>query len=247
MKRRKAEPLLSPLSAAMILAALAGLQLDLRRNGVDGDVQEAVPDFVKNMRRQHDRKRRAQALRLRRHWRKADVDNLLLLPGKASQATQRLIRKLLLARDGTGRGVVPEPKSFGHEFVENLALGRRFEDPTTTADKWRELHRKMPTYPRLIESAYRGEKERLERGQRFDRGTPSLKPSEYAEANVAEAAGISVHLVHKLCQQVRDDYKKAQLWAAARPLDRGLVEEPKMTADELRLHLDELRELADLA
>jgi hypothetical protein len=234
----------------MMLAFLPGVQLDLRRNGADGgDVQKAVPGFVEHLKRQYDRKLRAQALRLRKHWRKADVDNLLLLPGKASEATQRRIRKLLLAEDKAGRGVIPEPKSFEQEFVENLTIGRRLVDPATPPEEWRELHRKMPTYPRLIEAAYRGElaraKQRMPRGWDAAAGRadfPHRKASEIAEEEVAEAADISPPMVHALCQQARDD---AQRWAAARP-DRGLVEEPSMTADQLRRHLAELAELREL-
>ena len=196
MERRKAEPLLSPIAVVMMLAVLAGMQRDLRRNGVGGDVQEVVPDFVKNMRRQYDRKQRAQALRLRRHWRKADVVKLWSLP---------------------------------------------------TPDEWRKLHRKMPTYPRLIEAAYRGElaraKQQMPRSRDAAAGRddfPHRKASEIAEEEVAEAAGISVWMVHALCQHARDDSKR---WAAARR-GRGLVEET-MTADQLRQHLAELAELRE--
>lgn len=247
MDRRKAEPLLCPFSVAMMLAFLPAVQLDLRRHGVNGDVREAVPGFVEHLKRQYDRKVRAQALCLRKHWRKADVPNLLLLPGKASEATQRLIRKLVLAKDKGGRGVIAEPKSFEHAFIEDFALGQRYVDPSTKPEERRALHKKMPKHADLIEAAFRGEFRRARRRMPdgWDKGhaDPHRKASEIAEEEVAEAAGISPAMVHQLCQHARNDYKKALRWAAARP-GRRVEREPAMTALELKRHLDYPAELA---
>src|SRR5262249_50224424 len=142
---------------------------------------------------------------------------------------RRRIDQLEAAKDKLGRGVVPAPKSFMQALVEGLALMSLYVDPTTSPEKRCELHhRKMPKHPDLIEAAFRGE---FKKATQKKPAGPHRKVSEIAEEAVAEAAGISVPVVHQLCQRVRDEHK-----------GRGV--EPEMTAADLKDHLDYPAKLA---
>lgn len=233
MNRGKTRPLLDPLAIAMMLGFFrAELDPLVRRLGVDHpDIQRITVTFFENLKCQYDRKLRTQALRLRKHWRKADVPRLLQLPGWASPATQRSIARLILAKDKPGRGVVPSPKSFEDAFNDALTLGLLYVDPTTSPRKRRELHKTMPKHPDLVEAAFRGELAKARR-KVPDRTLPHRKASEIAEEEVAEAAGISTAVVHQLGQHVRD--------ASRRERERGnvVLDEPAMTAADLKRLLD---------
>jgi hypothetical protein len=251
-KRKKKPPLrdpLNPFSAMMIFAVVAGNCRDLAHHlgvGTDHpDVRKYADALLKSLEKQYDRKVRAQALRRREDWRKADVPRLLKLPG-ASEAANHRIAELTENKHSSGHGVVPEPKQFEQAFAEALNVGLRIVDPTKPSDERRELRRKnMPTYAAQIEAAYRGEFEKV-RGRTTDKNYPHWSASQLAEHNVAEAAGISAAEVHQHCQHVRDEYKRAERWAAARP-GREVKPEPAVTAADLKRHLDRLAELAKLS
>ena len=138
--------------------------------------------------------------------------------------------------------MLPEPKRFDQAFGESLALFWRLADPNTPVQERREIRKAMRKFPELVEAAYRGEHERVK---------PTPHASDIAEQNVADAAGISRAKVHQLCQQVRDEYERAEKRAAARneyerankPADDdlllcGVMPEPTMTARELKQYLE---------
>ena len=257
-KRKKKQPLrdpLNPISAMMIFAVVAENCRDLARHlgvGVGHpDVRKFADASLKSLTKQYDRKVRAQALRRREDWRKADVPRLLKLPG-ASEAANHRIAELTEDKHSSGRGVIPEPKELEQSFAEALNAGFRILDPATSPEERHRLRKEhMPKYPALIESAYLGEHERL--GRTTDKEYPSLPASEHAERNVAEVLGVSRAEVHQLCQQARDEYKRAERWAAAQPdrggglALRGVEPEPSMTAAELKQHFNDLAELAKLS
>jgi hypothetical protein len=247
----------SPLDTLSVAASLLFLRVELdplvRRLGVDHpDVQKAVEAFFEHWKRQYDRKIRAQALRERRRWRKADIPalvELFLLPGCASPASQRCIARLMLAEGKAvlGRGAIPPPQKFEDAFFDALKVGRRIADPATSPNERRALHKKLPKYPDLIEAAFRGEiaRAKIEQARfrlRTDRTLPYRIASELAEERVAEAAGLSPAVVHQLCQQVRDATKREKE-RGERERKRGkrgftVTDEPMMTAAQLKAHLE---------
>ncbi len=99
MNRRKTTPQDHHLNARLAMAFLSGqlvISAAAKEAGFGADhpaLQEAAKELVKTLKRQYDRKVRAKVLSRFRDWKKADVPNLLLLPGDARQATQRKIRQ----------------------------------------------------------------------------------------------------------------------------------------------------------
>jgi hypothetical protein len=236
-KRKPPPNPINAVSAGFIAATLRAM-LDplVRRLGADHpEVRKAFDASVEDLKRQYDRKIQAQALRLRRRCRKADVKRLLRLPGEKSSRIYQLIERLERATDLGGRGVIPEPKTFDQAFADAVAVFQRIAD--AKPNDRRELRKKnMPKYSAMIEAAYRGTL--AETQQKIgDRKLPHTKASEIAEDLVAEAAGITRPVVHRLCQHERDRFKAAKRWAAARP-GRGVELEPTMTAAQLRQHLE---------
>jgi hypothetical protein len=246
MKRVRESPL-NPVSAVMLLAYLANAGMAARL-GVDpqraGDV---IKDQIKNFEAQYERKLRAQALRRRRQWRKADLPALaeLLLDGHAKPATQRELRRLSSAKK-PGPRAIPPPKNFEKALQDGLDVLRQLGDPATPPNKRRQLRiENMPKFPDLVEAAYRGElaaeKRRLRLG--LDRTSPHHKASDLAKERVAKAAGISSAKVHQLCQQVRDERKRLQkkrklLDERGPRLNHGFVDESAMSAADLKAYLD---------
>jgi hypothetical protein len=240
---RKAEPPLNPLAAVMIWVFVLGTGAEALQLGArECDVRKFCDDFAGNLRRQYDRKVRAQALRLRRRWRKADVPRLaelFLLPGLASPAIQRSIARLMLTADSGGRRVVSESKEVEQAFAESLNVWSRMIDPGTSPHDRRKIRKALPKWPGLVEAAYRGQL-----AEEKQRKIPHQEPAKIAEDKVAEAAGISPHTVHQLCQQVRDEHKWAVELADTRRrrlphLPGQWVEpEPAMTAADLKRYLE---------
>ena len=241
-------------------AFLLGACIDARHHGVpEHELRKIVSDCFRDLKDQHDRKIRAQALRERRRWRKADVPRLLQLPG-ASPAANHRIAGLLKDKHSSGRGVVSAPKQFDQAVVEALTFWQHMVDPVTSRQERREMRKGMPKFPSLIEAAYRGELVReLAKAPRNknDKTAPHLTASDFARGNVAEAAGISKATVHQLCHQVRrelqqarkklEDDRQARLMRDPQCIT-GLcevLEEPAMTAAELKQYLES--DLADLA
>ena len=232
-----------PADIKLALAFVAGMGMlaeCVKHAGIGADdpaVQRAANELVDDLKRQYDENLRCEAWRRRSGWRKADVKSLVsmfLLPGKADPAAQREIAQLI-ASDKTGAPVL-RAKSFEKSLQDGLDRAPRLANPATSATE----REKSPWYPRLIESAYRGElatEKKIRRKSNDD--YPRLPASEIAEATVAEAAGIKRSMVHALCQQARDEHKKAEVWAAAQP-GRGVGLDPPMTAQELKRHLGQL-------
>ena len=245
-KRKPPSNPINPVSAGFIIGALiVKLEPAVRLLGADHpEVRKALDASVEDLRRQYDRKIQAQALRLRRRCRRADVKRLLRRPGEKSPRIYQLIERLERATDLGGRGVIPEPKTFDEAFAEAFAVWPRiFAAQPNERRKLRKDY--MPKYSAKIESAYRGTL--AETQQKIgDRKLPHIKASEIAENLVAEAAGISRPLVHQLCQHERDRFKAAERWAEARP-GRGVEPEPATNAAQLRRHLESGAELAKLA
>jgi hypothetical protein len=212
MPKRRSLPL-SPIDICVILACAYRL-----------DPKDREP-FLHRLKRGYERRIRAQALGLRRYWRTADVPRLLRYPGWASPASQSRMARLLKVKL-VGRGVIPEPLNFDQAVVAAIDLGFQLVNPRVSPSERLEAHKRMPTFPVLVEAAYRGE---LRRSKPSDPSEPHLKASEQAQSKVAEAADISSALVHKICDRVRKDLKERK-----RPL------EPEMTAKELRAHLTHL-------
>jgi hypothetical protein len=241
MKAKKKTPP-SHLDQNLALAFFGGLAIVadyLRQAGIspnDPLVAKATASLIDDLKDQYARKVRAQALRLRKHWRKADVPRLLQLAGDAREATQRKISQTLLAKDKTGRGVVPAPKTFDEALRDGCSLWSRIADPATSLAERRKLARQSPLYPRLIEAAYRGELEKAKR-KVPDRSLPHHKPSEIAEDAVAQAAGLSIDVVHQIIYRARQEDKQALKWAASQP-DRWVEPDPAITAAQLKRHLE---------
>ncbi len=239
-RRRKTDPtdinLAVTFSAGM--AMIAEIANQAGTGADDPVVRCAAKELVDNLKRQYDQKLRDEAWRRRTDWRKADVNSLVsmfLLPGEADQTVQREIARLMLAPDKTGAPVL-RAKSFNESLQDGLDWGPRVANPET----WEAERRSSPCYPRLIEKAYRGElaaEKKVRRKSNED--YPRRPASEIAKEKVAEAAGITPSMVHTLCQQVRDEDKKAEVWAAAQP-GRRVCLEPPMTAKELKRHLGQL-------
>jgi hypothetical protein len=231
----------NPIDIKLALAFVAGSQIlaeYLKQEGIRADdpvVQRAVVDDLK---RQYDQKQRDEAWSRRSDWRKADVESLVsmfLLPGNADPAVQREIAQLMLAPDKTGAPVL-RAKSFDESLQDGIDWVQRPTNPATSKVERRE----SPWYPRLIENAYRGELAAEKKSRRkSNEDYPRRPASEIAEEKVAEAAGITLSIVHALCQQVRDEHKKAKVWAAAQP-GRWVHLEPPITANELKRHLAQL-------
>jgi hypothetical protein len=236
-RKRKPPPNpVDPVKAVFIAFALRTVldPLVSRLGAAHPEVQRAFDASVEHLRRQYDRKLQAQALRLRRRCRKADVRRLWRLPGEKSPRILRLIQRLELAKGLGGRGVIPEPMTFDEALGNAFAVWPRIA--AAKPNERRDLRKNnMPKYSTMIEAAYRGELTEARR-KIGDRKAPHSKASEIAEDKVAEAAGITRPLVHQICQAVRDD-KSALKWAAARP-GRGVVPEPATTAAQLRHHLE---------
>jgi hypothetical protein len=131
-----------------------------------------------------------------------------------------------------GRGVV-SAKPFEQALLDGLNSNFRMVDPA----RYGEERKRSPLFPRLVEAAYRGEvaTEKMARRRSTERDHPWLLASEIAEDRVADAAGISRSMVHQLCQQVHDDFKRAKRRAAAKP-GCGVELDPPMTAEQLRRH-----------
>jgi hypothetical protein len=222
---QKTDPLLNPLSIAMMLVFLR-VELDplVRRLGVDDPaVYRVVIAFFENLKRQYDRRIRARALRLRHHWRKADVPRLLQLPGWASPAVQRRIARLIEAKDKTGRGVISQPQTFAEAFFEVGNIAKGLSDPTTPADVRKNLYKKTPWFDRYVEAAYRGEL------RAWQRKEPYRKPSEHAREAVSDAVGISTAKVNQICDRERKQFTRGQF---------GKLDDPEMSAAELKRHLE---------
>ena len=241
MRRKKIAPPQDHLDARLAMAFVASfamLALAAKQAAVAADdkvVRESANDLVASLKRQHGRKIRARALRRRDAWRKADVANLLALPGDTREATAREIGQGL-ASDKRGRGVVPAPEGFEDALRDGLSAMLRTADPTTSYEERCRLHAKAsPWHARLIEAAYRGELARLRLTTKIDK-SPHLPLSEIAEDGVAAVVCITRPQVHRLCQQVRDDLKRTQRRAARRP-GHGVEADPPMTAAELKRHL----------
>ncbi len=158
---------------------------------------------------------------------------MFLLSGVADPEVQREIALLFMESDKTGAPVL-RAKSFEDSLQDGL-------DWSLQLGSMSEVERRSsPWYPRSIWKAYRGElaaekKIRSKSNEDYTR----LPASEIAEDKVAEAAGIKPSLVHALCQQARDEHKKAKVWAAAQP-GRWVDLEPPTTANELKRHLRQL-------
>jgi hypothetical protein len=236
MDRRNPTPKspLNPLAVVMLMAAFADQAHFLHEHGDGETLRQFAGNFFADIKRQYDRKLMWQAFRLRKRWRKSDVARLRSLFADVSMpAMQRAIDRLAQSKGKLGRPVVPKPVSFEQAFSEGGAQMQRTVDPTTSAEERRELHKAMPKHAHLIEAAYRGELALARR--RMPRGQPHRKASEIAEEAVEEAAGISLEMVHELCQQIRDEERKRS----------GVTEpEPTMTARDLKEHLDRPAELA---
>jgi hypothetical protein len=239
-RRRKTDPTDIDLALTFICgmamiaecANQAGIEAD------DPEVRRGAKELVDDLKRQYDQNLRKEARRRRNDWRKADLKSLaamFLLPRVADPEDQREIGLLMLAPDKTGAPVL-RAKSFEESLQDGLNWGPRVANSATSKAE----RRNSPWYPRLIEKAYRGElaaEKEIRRRSKED--YPRRPASEIARERVAEAAGITPSMVHTLCQQVRDELKKAEVWAAAQP-GRGVGLEPPMTAKELKRHLGRL-------
>jgi hypothetical protein len=189
-------------------------------------LQWALLQILLDFERQHKRGVRLRALRKRDKWRKADIKRLVEI-GVAPAAQRRMRR--LIDRRSPGRGVVPRSRSLPEIIID----GFRLADPATPARTRRDLYKKTPWFPSMVEAAYRGELEKAKR-ERGDPASPHLKASDIAKERVADAAGLSAAKVHQICFQVR--------------ADRGevLPDAPATSAEALRRHLEQgPDELAD--
>jgi transcriptional regulator with XRE-family HTH domain len=189
---------------------------------------KAFTAVLEGWKTQYERGVRLRALRKRRHWRKADISRLLDIGVKS--AAQRRMSKIWKGKDKPGRGVVSDPKSFLEATNDVLTIGKRLADPATPALERRELYKKTPWWPDIIEAAYRGELEKAKGNTTWRH----LRASEVAKDEVAEAAGITPAHVHQLCHQVRAKRGDA-------PAD-----EPATSAAELKQHLENGPDLARL-
>ena len=204
----------------------------------DPRVQRAAKELVHDLKRQYDQKLRGEAWRRRSEWRKADLKSLVpmfLLSGIADPEVQREIALLFRESNKTGAPVL-RAKSFEDSLQDGLDWAMRLANPAMSKAE----RRNSPWYPRMIWKAYRGElaAEKKIRGK-SNEDYSRLPASEIAQDKVAEAAGIKPSLVHALCQQARDEHKKAEVWAAAQPR-RSVDLEPPTTANELKRHLRQL-------
>ena len=228
--------------ATAFLAGAAMIAVAAKEAGLGADdpaVRESAKKLAEDLKKQFDRKICTRALRRRHAWRKADVANLLLLPGKASEATQRQIRRVAIAKDKNGRGVVPTPETFEEALGDGFSAMSQMADPATSFEERCKLHAQAsPWHGRLIEAAYRGElaKQRLRHAGSSE---PHLPLSEIAEDKVGKAAGISRSQVHQLCQLMRDERSAAERRAATRSGHAVELDSP-MTAAELKRHLSQL-------
>jgi hypothetical protein len=152
---------LNPFLAVGTLFYLAGVGEELRRAGVIFHPQDAnrFVVFFEDLKRRYERKIRAQALRKRRDWRKADIPalvELFLLPGYASPATQQCIARLIRAKGLLGPGVIPSPKRFEEAFVDSYKFGLRWATATSVNER-RELRKKMPRVREVTGDRFGGE------------------------------------------------------------------------------------------
>jgi hypothetical protein len=150
--------------------------------------------------RRHRRAALLAAYRRRHRWKAADLRPLLRL-GVSVAAQHRMVH--ILSKGGAGVVRPYEP------LLDSCARASRLLAdifaPGTSRGVRQRLLASTPWWPPLIEAAYRGElavAQRVARRQEYGHE----EPSEIAYREVAEAAGLSTHQVHRLCQQARASY-----------------------------------------
>jgi hypothetical protein len=170
-------------------------------------VQRAVATWAQETEIQYERGARMKAVRRRREWKVGDARHLRTLP-HARISTKRLDQ---LENSGKrGRPVVqpyvPLPKALTY-WAKNMEA---LFDPTTPPHVRLNIMKKTRRWPEFVESLYRG-------CYLIEKAKGLPEPSVTAEKQAADLLLLSPATLHKLCTEVRRQFKSGE-WPMGQPL-----------------------------
>lgn len=147
--------------------------------------------------RENRRAQLLEAYRTRTRWKKSDIKSLASL--NVNEAAKKRIARL----SGTGRPVVKPHEQFWERLARNVIATRVLFSKSGTPQERRKAFWEWPWHEYYIEALYRGEHARAKAQKRRD-------AARFAEAEIADALGISSSKVHKICGEIRNIAEKEE-------------------------------------
>lgn len=177
-----------PEQALTLFAGIMELASTVVR-AIEAIAQAAVREWDK-AEHKHNRGELLSAYKVRRSWKKSDVSPLLSL--EVTKAAQIKIARL----SGKGRPVVRPHEPLADRVLRNIGVFAILFGGKALPDQRRRAFWQWPLHEIYVEALYRGEHLRAKHNGRRD-------AARAAEADVAEALGVSCSKVHQICGKVR--------------------------------------------